>query len=119
MLLCFDTGAVTKNKDTSTIVPFPVYATNKTTMCFTHDQQISQCNGDMACNHDYWTTMNMTVAIDTMRMSAHHQRLQENRQPGKLKMQLCCLSKCFISNECLSVILCNHMHMYVLKSIDS
>lgn len=118
MLLCFDTGAVTKNKDTSTIVPFPVFATNKTTMCFPHDQQISQCNGDTACNHDYWTTMNMTVAIDTMRMSAHHQRLQENRQPGKSKMQFCCLSKCFISNECLSVILCNHMYMYVLKSIE-
>lgn len=72
--------AITKNKDTSTIVPFPVYATNKTTLCFDHNQPNSQCNGDAACNHDYWTTMNMTIAIDTLRMSAHHQRLQENRQ---------------------------------------
>lgn len=75
--------AVTKEQGTRTIVPFPVYATNKTDMCSTPQQQNSPCNGDMACNNDYWTTKNMTLAYDTLRMSSLYQSIQQDRQPER------------------------------------
>ena len=37
----------------------------------------------MACNNDYWTTKNMTLAYDTLRMSSLYQSIQQDRQPGK------------------------------------
>ncbi|XP_061188229.1 sushi domain-containing protein 2-like [Saccostrea echinata] len=74
--------AITKNKGTlsSTIVPFPVFATNKTDMCFEHSQEMTQCYGDKSCNHDYWTTMNMTLAYQTMHLSSRYDQIQDERR---------------------------------------
>jgi hypothetical protein len=78
------TGAITRNKGSSTIVPFPVFALNKTDMCISHPQRHRECNGDEACNHDYWTTGNMPLAYRTLRMSSRYQQIQQDRHPGEV-----------------------------------